>query len=212
MDKPIMILGAGNLALAAIEIFEENKNVVYGVLDDRKEMQGKEYGDVAVLGTTEDNELFDLMGKKCEAFISTDDNLLKKDFVKRLSKSNKTMPVNAIHKTALISSHAHLGHGNFINQSVILASGSEIGSHNILHSGVSIGLSAKLGSYIQSGQGVVIGDEVVIEDEVFIGTGAVIVPGLTLGKGCRIGAGSVVVENVRSGTTVFGNPAKKVQV
>jgi acetyltransferase-like isoleucine patch superfamily enzyme len=53
---------------------------------------------------------------------------------------------------------------------------------------------------------------VIVEDEVFIGAGATIIPGITLGKKARIGAGSVVIENVKAGDTVFGNPAKAIQV
>ena len=51
-----------------------------------------------------------------------------------------------------------------------------------------------------------------IEDEVFIGAGVVIVPGIKVGKNARIGAGSVVVENVDDNLTVFGNPAKPVNI
>ena len=47
-----------------------------------------------------------------------------------------------------------------------------------------------------------------VQDDVSIGTGAIILPGITLGKGCVIGAGAVVTKDVKSGTTMVGNPAK----
>ena len=49
-------------------------------------------------------------------------------------------------------------------------------------------------------------------DEVFIGSGVTLVPGITIGKGARVGAGSVVVGDISKDETVFGNPAKPVDV
>ena len=43
-----------------------------------------------------------------------------------------------------------------------------------------------------------------------IGAGAIILPGITIGEKAMIGAGSVVTKNVSDGTTVIGNPAKKL--
>ena len=65
---------------------------------------------------------------------------------------------------------------------------------------------------MQIGAGTVIGAGVKIQDEVFIGAGVIIVPGIRIGKNARIGAGSVVVENIDDNVTVFGNPAKPVNV
>ena len=207
-----MILGAGNMVLAAIEIFERNKNVVYGILDDRKEMEGKEFGDIAVLSDTNDEDYLKLLGKKCEAFISTDDVALRKDWVNMLKKNFKIMPVNAVHQDCIISDHAHIGHGNFLDQGVRITAGAEIGSHSIVHAGVIVGHGSVIKDFVQLGQGSSIGSEVKIGEGVFIGAGAVIVNGLSISDNARIGAGSVVVEDVKKGVTVFGNPAKKVQV
>ena len=52
--------------------------------------------------------------------------------------------------------------------------------------------------------------ETIIEDDVSIGANATILPGVRLGKGCLIGAGAVVTEDVKSGVTVVGNPAKEI--
>jgi len=51
----------------------------------------------------------------------------------------------------------------------------------------------------------------VVEDDVSIGAGAVILPSLNLGKGCKIGAGAVVTKDVKSGSTVVGNPAHEIR-
>ena len=50
MENPVLIFGAGDLGLKALDIFKKNNVMVYGFLDDRPELQGKEFGDVSVLG------------------------------------------------------------------------------------------------------------------------------------------------------------------
>ena len=56
MDNPVLIFGTGGLGRAALEIFESNKNVVYGFLDDNKKIHGTEIDNVLVLGKTSDDE------------------------------------------------------------------------------------------------------------------------------------------------------------
>lgn len=46
--------------------------------------------------------------------------------------------------------------------------------------------------------------------KVFIGTKATVLPNMTIGHGATVGAGSTVLKKVGDGTTVFGNPAKKI--
>ena len=48
----------------------------------------------------------------------------------------------------------------------------------------------------------------IIEDDVTIGAGAKIIGGIRVGKGATIGANAVVLNDVPSGSTVVGIPAK----
>lgn len=205
-----MILGAGSLGQTALDIFQRNNVVVYGLLDDNKDLHGNEFGDVSVLGETDDDGFLKLIGQKCEAFVAIADIRVRKRLVKLLNERRKVQPVNAIHDTAIIAQSANIGHGNLIAARVVVNPGAEVGQHCVIQSGTIIETKAKLGDYVHVGTGVLINSGVVIEEGVFIGTGANIISGITVGKNARIGAGSVVVENVASGTTVFGNPAQKV--
>jgi sugar O-acyltransferase (sialic acid O-acetyltransferase NeuD family) len=211
MENPVVIFGANYLGRAAKEIFENNKVVVYGFLDDDKQLHAKEIDDVVILGSTDDDGFLKLIGKKCEAFVAVDDNRLRKSLVKMIQEERHMQPVNAIHASAIISTKASLGHGNFIDAGVIIAPGAEIANHLIIHSKVSIGVEAKLGNYVQVGAGSIINTGAIIADEVFIGSGVTLVAGVTIGKGARIGAGSVVVAPVKDNETVFGNPAQAIK-
>jgi sugar O-acyltransferase (sialic acid O-acetyltransferase NeuD family) len=211
MESPVIILGAGYLGRAAKELFELNNVVIYGFLDDEKKLHHTEIDGVIVLGSTDDDGFLKLIGKRCEAFIALDDNRLRKNAAKILTGARHKQPVNAIHKLAYISSHADMGHGNFIDMGVTLSTGASLGNYCIVNAGVILGVDAKVGDYAQIGAGSVIGAGVFIEEEVFIGAGSTVVAGVTIGKGARVGAGSVVIAPVAPGETVFGNPAVKVK-
>ena len=210
MENPVIIFGANPVGRAAKEIFEGNGNVVYGFLDDNKDLHGKEIDNVSILGSTDDDGFLKLIGKKCEAFVATDDNKMRKSQVKTLQEIRHVQPVNAIHRSSIIASSASLGHGNFVDAGVIIGAGTEIKSHCILNPRAVVGVECSIGDFVQIGAGSVINSNVTIQDEAFIGSGAVIVSGVTIGKGARVGAGSVVIRTVKDGETVFGNPAQKV--
>lgn len=210
MENPVLIFGAGNLGVTALDLFQRNNVVVYGLLDDNKDLHGKEFGDVSVLGDTDDDGFLKLIGHKCEAFVAISDTRVRKRLVKLLNERRRVQPVNAIHDTATVSTMATIGHGNLIAARAVVNPFAEIGQHCIIQSGAVIESRTKLGDYVQVGTGTLINSNVTIEEGAFIGTGATVVAGVIISKNARVGAGSVVVENVEAGATVFGNPAKKL--
>lgn len=205
-----MIFGAGTLGLTALDVFQRNNVVVYGLLDDNKDLHGKEFGEVSVLGETDDDGYLKLIGQKCEAFVAIADSRVRKRLVKLLNERRKTQPVNAIHDTAVVSKLATLGHGNLIAARAVVNPLAGVGQYCIIQSGAIIETQATLGDYVQLGTGSTVGSSATIGEGTFIGAGVTIIAGVTVGKNARIGAGSVVVENVSAGATVFGNPAKSI--
>ncbi len=211
MGKPVIIFGAKGIAKAALEIFKSNNIVVYGFLDDTVELHGTLIDDVSVLGRMDDHGFIKLIGQKCEAFVATDENALRKKLVGTLMEDRKVMPTNAVHNSAEISSSAAIGHGNFINSRVSIGTSTVVGQHNVINSGVTIDHDVTVGDFVQIGAGTVINAGVEIADGAFIGSGTVIVSGVKIGKSARVGAGSVVVGDVGAKETVFGNPAVSIK-
>ncbi len=211
MEKPVIILGAGGMARAAVEIFISNNVIIYGLLDDDKKLHGNEIHNIKILGSTEDSQFLDLIGEKCESFVAIDETKYKKSLVDLLVDNKKSMPVNAIHQKAFISESASLGHGNMINAFVFLGAFSNIGNHCILNSRVSIDHDVRIGDFVQIGMGSNLNSGVEIGEEAFIGSGVTIVSGVKIGKKARVGAGSLVISDVKANETVFGNPAQKVK-
>lgn len=208
MENPVLIFGAGTLGVTALDLFQRNNVVVYGLLDDNKDLHGKEFGDVTVLGETDDDGFLKLIGQKCEAFVAISDARVRKRLVKLLNERRKVQPVNGIHDTATVSKMATIGHGNLIAAGAVINPFAEVGQHCIIQSGSIIESRAKLADYVHLGTGSFVNSGATIGEGAFIGSGVTVVAGVTIGKNARVGAGSVVIEDVDAGVTVFGNPAK----
>ena len=210
MENPVIIFGASELGQAAVEIFESNGIMVYGYLDDNKELHGTKLGELSVLGKMDDQAYLKLIGKKCEGFIAVDDRDLRSGLVKLMKEKRKMMPVNAIHSNTELSPSAHIGHGEFINSGVVIGANAKIGDHCLIHTNSTLDYSAEIGDLVQVGAGSTVGAGAKIGNNVFIGSGVTIVPSIEVADNARIGAGSIVIANVGAGETVFGNPAAKV--
>ncbi len=211
MDRPVIIFGANAIGRAAYEIFTSNDILIYCFLDDRDELIDSEINEARVMGKTDDDGFLKYIGHKCEAFVASDDNELRKSIVEMLIERRKVMPVNANHHKAILSSSVLIGHGNFINAGAILGTDVKIGNHCLIHTNSVLECGVETGDFVQIGTGAIINPEVKISDEVFIGSGSTIVSGITIGKKARIGAGSVVISDVNEGDTIFGNPAKPIE-
>lgn len=210
MENPVLIFGAKGLGLVALDIFQRNNVVVYGLLDDDADLHGTEIGEYSVLGATDDDGFLKLIGKKCEAFVAIEERTIRRDLVEMLNERRHVMPVNAIHDTAVISALAEIGHGNLFAPRSVVNATAKVGNHSILQTGAIVEHGAEVGDFVNIGAGSVVGSKVTIENDAFIGSGVTIIAGVTIGQGASVGAGSVVVESVPAGGRVFGNPAKKV--
>lgn len=61
-----------------------------------------------------------------------------------------------------------------------------------------------------SGDGDWLCETTVVEQGASIGSGATLLGGITIGANALVGAGSVVTKDVAPGTTVAGNPARRI--
>ena len=105
----------------------------------------------------------------------------------------------------------------------------ELGDGCVLYGGITVSVNCKIGAGVLLNQQVNIGHDVTIGDfttimpttgisgncivgsEVLIGGHSFIIPGRKIGDGATVAAGSIVFSNVKAGTTVLGNPAKRMK-
>src|SRR6478736_1492992 len=162
MKKPVIIFGAKGMGKVALDIFQSDNVAVYCFLDDDESLHGVEVGEVAVLGSTHDDGFLKYIGKKCAAFIASDDNKYRESMVEMLKTKRKVMPVNAIHNQAYVSEFAFIGHGNMINAGALVNANAKIANHCILSAGSILDFDAELEDFVQIGAGSIINSGVKI--------------------------------------------------
>ena len=177
MDEPVVIFGAGTLGKTAMDIFNENNILIYGFLDDKKELHNTEIGSVLVLGSTDDDGFLKIIGNKTEAFVAVRNAKDRKRIGEMLQSRRKTMPLNAIHRTAFVSEDAEIGHGNLVSPNAVIGAFSKVGSFNIIGSGSIIDTDADLGDFVEVGPGTVINSHVKVEEGAFICSNVTLVSG-----------------------------------
>lgn len=115
-----------------------------------------------------------------------------------------------IHNTARIYTNAKLGKGNFIGAFSVVGNDAVIGDYNMIQSYTVIGHDVHIGNWNRIDTHVTCVGGIVIEDDVDVYTAAILNTKVHVESGAHIGAGSFVIKRVKAGTTVMGNPAKKL--
>ena len=111
---------------------------------------------------------------------------------------------------AYVAPYSEIGPGSVLYGWTQISVNCKIGAGVVLNDSVRIGHDVTIGDYTSIMPGTGISGGCVIGKEVDIGGHAYIVPGRKVGDGARIAAGSIVFTNVKAGTTVLGNPAKRM--
>lgn len=118
---------------------------------------------------------------------------------------------NLIDITAIIKENVKLGVGCIIGESCIISNDVEISDFVTINSFSILGHDVIIGKHVNIGAFCFFGGFSIIEDDVTVFVRSTILDRLKVGKGATIGSASVVLRNVKSGITVFGNPAKKIE-
>ncbi len=207
--KHLIIIGAGGMGRTFYDIARES--VGYGVEYD-------------ILGYIDDNTCalngFDnyppMLGTIADYQPQTDDvfccsmggNAKKKCMEIILSRGG--VFVNIIHKTSRLGTNVKIGKGNVIGAFTSIGADAIIGDYNMIQSYTVIGHDAKIGDFNRIDTHVTCVGGIVVENEVDIYTGAVISHNVVVESNAHVGACSFVIRRVKAGTTVIGNPAKRL--
>lgn len=115
-----------------------------------------------------------------------------------------------IHQTARIGTNAKLGKGNIIAAYSNIGADATIGDYNMIQSYSIIGHDAVIGNWNRIDTHVTCVGGVWIGNEVTVHTSAVLNHKVIVEDKAHIGACSFVIRKVLAGTTVIGNPAKRL--
>ncbi|WP_206215123.1 acetyltransferase [Adlercreutzia sp. ZJ138] len=110
-----------------------------------------------------------------------------------------------------VPSSTSIGPGCVIYPEVGLSVDCQIGAGVLLNSRTTVGHDSTIGDYSSVMTGTGISGSCHIGREVNIGGHAFLIPGRRIGDRATVAAGSVVFSHVKAGTTVLGNPAKRMK-
>lgn len=207
--KNLIIIGAGGMgrtvysnALESVGYGE--KFVVKGFIDDNLEALDGFPNYPPVIDTIRDYQ-----PQENDVFVSSMGGASRRPCMEEMIRRGGEF-LDLIHQTARLLTNVKLGKGNFIGAYTVIGNDVVIGDYNMIQSYTIIGHDAKVGNYNRIDTHVTCVGGVIIEDDVNIHTSAVISHNVVVETGAHVGALSFVIKKVKAGTTVMGNPAKKL--
>jgi sugar O-acyltransferase (sialic acid O-acetyltransferase NeuD family) len=206
-NKPIVLIGYSGHAFVAADIFLSMGCIVAAYCDKEEKLLNP--FSLKYLGQDSDAAVVKLL-KDYNYFISVGDNVIRRKIYERLITQSGE-PVNAIHKSSVISPSATIGKGVFIAASTTINPLVKIGNGVICNTSCSIDHECVVGDFAHIAPGAVLCGNVLVGENSFVGANAVVKQGITIGKNVMIGAGAVIVKDIPDNSTIVGNPQKNLK-
>lgn len=116
--------------------------------------------------------------------------------------------ISVIHPTASVSQNFRIGKGCVVGRFCAISCDVELGDFVSISAHSVLGHDVRVGNYCHIGALSNLSGGVVLQDGVTIHPKADIIPHIIIESDAVVGTGSVVLRKVKTGTTVFGVPAK----
>lgn len=207
--KNLIIIGAGGMgrtvysnALESVGYGE--KFVVKGFIDDNLKALGGFSNYPPVIDT-----IRDYLPQENDVFVSSIGGVSRRVCMEEIIRRGGEF-IELIHQTARLLTNVKLGKGNFVGAYTVIGNDAVVGDYNMIQAYTVIGHDARIGNWNRIDTHVTCVGGTVVEDEVNIHTSAVISHKVVVESGAHVGALSFVIRRVKAGTTVMGNPAKKL--
>jgi sugar O-acyltransferase (sialic acid O-acetyltransferase NeuD family) len=197
----IYLFGAGGHAKVVIEILEQQKKIISGLVEDDRAK--KSLLDYPVLKKIPD----DLLGSESKMIICVGNNKNRKNLADKLLAIYET----AIHPSANISLRSAIGEGTVIMAQVTVNCGAVVGKHVILNTNCSVDHDCILEDYVHISPNAALAGNVQVGEGTHVGIGACVINGIKIGKWATIGAGAVIIADVPDYAVVVGNPGKVIK-
>ena len=129
---------------------------------------------------------------------------------KKIAINFSLIPPYLIHPSCNLSKYATIGEGSVVMSGVSINVDAKIGKHCILNTNCSVDHDCVIHDYVHISPNASLAGNVEIGEGSHIGIGACVIQGVKIGKWCTIGAGAVIIRNIEDGTTIVGNPGRKI--
>jgi len=211
MNKPIIILGAGEHARVLLEILLQQKQPVIGLTEINPQIHGQYYQNTPVLGnddiilTYSPDEIALVNGLG-----SAKQPILRRKVFERF-KSQYYNFAAVQHPQVTISPSAKIGEGCQILPQVVINTESHIADNVLLNTGAIVEHNCMIGNHCHIATGATLCGHCQIGNNVHIGAGATLIQQITVGNHSVIAAGAVVIADVPDNVLVAGVPAKIIK-
>lgn len=208
--KHLIIIGAGGMGKTVFSI--ATGSIGYGTEFDIKGFLDKPNGDwnsevyPPIIGHEDNYEIC-----RDDVFVCSFGNTqLRKKICKKIQSRGGKF-ISLIHKTAEIHHNAHIETGTIIAPLAVIGNDVKLGKSCLIQSFAVIGHDAVVGDYSRLDCHTMIVGGVIVGESCTIHSSAVINHKVKVQNNSTVAACSFVVRTVKEGTTVYGNPAKKIE-
>ena len=206
MNKPIIIIGAGDHASVLLDILLGQKKDVIAltsVNDSRTDLYNIPIiSDETVIHNYAPNTVSLVNG------IGSVGSLQLRKSVYDKFKSLGYVFSNVIHESAIISPRAIIEDGVQVLAGAIINNDAIIKFNSIINTKTSVDHGCVIGSHVHIAPGCTLSGCVNIGACSHIGTGSSVIQGIKIGDNVLVGAGSVVIKDIPNNVKAFGSPAK----
>lgn len=207
--KQLIIIGAGGMGRTFYDMARESigygeSYTIKGFIDDN----------IAALDGFENYP--PMLGKICdyqpsadEVFVCSIGGAARRKCMEEIIARGGVF-LTMIHKTARLGTNVEVGEGTIVGAFTTIGADAKVGKYNLIQSYSVIGHDSRIGDFNRIDTHVTLVGGTVVEDETDIHTSAMISHHVTVESNSRVAACSFVIRRVQSGTTVMGNPAKRL--
>jgi sugar O-acyltransferase (sialic acid O-acetyltransferase NeuD family) len=207
--KNLIIVAAGGMGRTIYGIAMESVGygkefVIKGFIDDNlKALEGyRNYPPII-------SRISDYKPQADDVFVSSVGGANRRECIESLLNRGAVF-INIIHESARIRMNVKMGTGNIVCPFVSVGADSVLGNYNMIQSYTTIGHDVVIGDYNRIDTHVTCVGGIRIENGADIYTSAVLNHKVVVEDGAHVAACSFVIRKVKAGTTVYGNPAKKL--
>ena len=208
--KNLIIIGArgfGREYCNSLKLYENygKEFIIKGFLDDKVEALDVFSGYPPILSSVEEYEIEEDDIFTC----ALGDPIYRKKYVNIVKQKGGAF-MTLIDSKSIIHPDAQIGEGVMISAFCSISANVTIGDFSTVQPFCNFGHDAIVGSFCAIESYSFMGGFSSIGNNVTLHTRSTILPHIKVGDNSIVGAGSVVLRNVKSNTTVFGFPAKKI--
>lgn len=208
--RDLVIIGAGGMGRTIYDMARENAGynsefIIKGFLDDNLDALVGFKNYPPVIGTIAEYEV-----RQNDVFVCSIGGESRRECMESIiSRGGEFMTM--IHPSSRIGTNVHIGKGCYVGAYSIVAADAFVDDYNFIQSHTIIGHDVKIGKWNRIDSYVFVVGGVEIGEGCMIHTNAVLNHNVVIGDGAHVGACCFVVNKVEAGTTVFGNPARRLK-